>query len=95
MACGRLLRDDESKRLRLGPRCAKRLQGLLEPRPRTPRTSDITADQLALDLDEYDEPDEDDWIDDIRLPSPDLGGQGLLASQIRTMTDVPLTGSYL
>ncbi|MFE4697258.1 DUF6011 domain-containing protein [Streptomyces sp. NPDC056738] len=34
MACGRLLRDQESRRLRLGPTCRKRLQAALAPRPR-------------------------------------------------------------
>jgi len=68
MACGRLLRDQESKRLRLGPVCRERLRGLLTPRPRehrTPHTPDITADQLAFDLDEYDDEDDDlDWLDE-------------------------------
>lgn len=34
MACGRLLRDEESRRLRIGPHCLKRLQARLAPRPR-------------------------------------------------------------
>ena len=34
MACGRELRDEESRRLRLGPVCRERLRGLLAPRPR-------------------------------------------------------------
>jgi hypothetical protein len=101
MACGRLLRDEESKRLRLGPHCRKRLAGLLAPHPRTsrtPRSTSTTADQLALDFDEYDdEPDEDEWIDDIgyKPPPRDVWGQGLTDREINTMTDVPLTGSYL
>jgi hypothetical protein len=101
MACGRLLRDEESKRLRLGPVCRRRLAGLLTPRPRnsrTTRSTSTTADQLTLDLDEYDdeEPDEDEWFDnDLRIPDPDLRGQGLTARQLNTLADVPLTGSYL
>ena len=103
LLCGRLLTDEESKRRRLGPRCAKRVQRLLQPRPRNsriPRTPRVTADQLALDLDEPDEdedPDEDEWIDDYGYqPLPrDIWGQGLTARQLNTMTDIPLTGSYL
>ncbi|MFL5910518.1 MAG: DUF6011 domain-containing protein [Gaiellaceae bacterium] len=76
MACGRLLHDDGSKRLRLGPRCLKRLQGLLAPRPRRVRTTTAPAhpkavpartSQLALELwdDEEDEPDESPRITDV------------------------------
>lgn len=43
MACGRLLRDDESKRLRLGPHCRKRLQAALAPRPRRRLIGTMTA----------------------------------------------------
>jgi hypothetical protein len=101
MACGRLLRDEESKRLRLGPHCRKRLAGLLAPRPRNSRaqrSTGTTADQLALDLDDFDDDEEteDEWFDnDLRIPDPDLRGQGLTARQINTLTDVPLIGSYL
>jgi hypothetical protein len=71
MACGRLLHDDESKRLRLGPRCLKRLQGLLAPRPRRVRTPvavthpkavPARTSQLALEL--WDDDAEDDEPDD-------------------------------
>ncbi|MFJ9374406.1 DUF6011 domain-containing protein [Streptomyces sp. NPDC101455] len=34
MACGRLLRDRESRRLRIGPACLRRLQAALKPPPR-------------------------------------------------------------
>lgn len=103
LLCGRPLRDEESRRRQFGPRCFKRLQRLVAPRPRnsrTPRTSRVTADQLALDLNEPDEeedPDEDEWADGYgyRPPPRDLWGQGLTARQTYTMTDVPLTGSYL
>lgn len=69
MACGRLLRDEESKRLRLGPRCLSRLQGLLAPRPRIvgthtaaphPNAVPVRAPaQLAFEIwdDQDDEPD--------------------------------------
>ena len=57
MACGRELRDDESRRLRLGPVCRRRLQGLLAPRSRRRRTPTASPypravpepTQLALD----------------------------------------------
>lgn len=71
MACGRLLRDEESKRLRIGPHCLKRLQARLAPRPRRvigthtavthPNAIPArTPDQLAFEIwddDEADEPD--------------------------------------
>ncbi|MFG2307642.1 DUF6011 domain-containing protein [Streptomyces sp. NPDC048566] len=85
MACGRLLSDDESKRLRLGPRCRRRLAGLLAPRPRRlpytpthPRAvpPPATAGPVALEL--WDDDEEDEGAD---------GGY--------TIHDVPLTGSYL
>jgi hypothetical protein len=68
MACGRELRDEESKQLRLGPVCRKRLQRALAPRPR--RISTPIADphpqavparrtiQLALEL--WDDEDDDE-----------------------------------
>jgi hypothetical protein len=44
--------------------------------------------------DEWDEEDEEEWNDpDPRLR--DLDGQGLTAVQLRTITDIPLTGRYL
>ncbi|MEV7394915.1 DUF6011 domain-containing protein [Streptomyces sp. NPDC091215] len=48
MACGRVLRDDESKRLRLGPKCRKRLAGLLTRRPRRICTQTAGAHPLAV-----------------------------------------------
>ncbi|MFF7067335.1 DUF6011 domain-containing protein [Streptomyces pseudovenezuelae] len=69
MACGRLLRDEESKRLRIGPHCLKRLQARLAPRPRivgtntaAPHPGAIPAratTQLAFEIwdDRDDEPD--------------------------------------
>lgn len=69
MACGRLLRDEESKRLRIGPHCLKRLQSRLAPRPRIlgthtagPHPDAIPAratTQLAFEIwdDEADDPD--------------------------------------
>lgn len=71
MACGRELRDEESKRLRLGPVCRERLRGLLAPRPRrictpnpTPHPKAVPAktSQLALELWDDDE-DQDDEAD--------------------------------
>ncbi|MFJ8023342.1 DUF6011 domain-containing protein [Streptomyces sp. NPDC096311] len=84
MACGRPLLDEESKRLRLGPRCRRRLAGLLAPRPRRrlryppnhPKATPPPAVHGALEL--WDDED-DDQADD-----------GSYAIQ-----DVPLTGSYL
>lgn len=86
MACGRLLRDDESRRLRLGPVCRKRLYGLLAPRPRIvgTRTPDRhpnavphrAPDQLAFEI--WDDQDDDE-------PDP---------FRARAITDV-FTGSYL
>lgn len=85
MACGRLLRDDESRRLRLGPVCRRRLRAALAPRPRIigtftagphPQAVPLPTAQLALDWDLEDlEGDEDD----------DRG---------RAITDVP-TGALL
>lgn len=86
MACGRLLRDQESRRLRIGPHCLKRLTGLLAPRPRTIGTHTAIAhpqavpvrvtSQLALEL----------WDDDeAQGNEPDPG---------RRITDVP-TGALL
>lgn len=96
MACGRLLRDEESKRLRIGPHCLKRLQSRLAPRPRehhTPATHDASSDQLAFDLEDEDE---DDWWDGVyRIIPSDLWGQGVAGHRLYGMTDVPLTGSYL
>lgn len=70
MACGRELRDDESRRLRLGPVCRERLRGLLAPRPRIVGTNTAsphpaavparTDRQLTFEIwhdDEDDEPD--------------------------------------
>lgn len=80
MACGRVLRDEESKRLRLGPVCRKRLSGLLAPRPR-PRIGTHTAVphpravparptqpgqlELTWDDDPDDEPEPDQHITDV------------------------------
>ncbi|MEU3620627.1 DUF6011 domain-containing protein [Streptomyces sp. NPDC006872] len=87
MACGRPLRDRESRRLRLGPRCLKRLKAALERRPRRligthtaithPKAVPSRPSQLALEIWDDDEPDEDD---DPYRP--------------RSMTDVP-TGTLL
>jgi hypothetical protein len=83
MACGRELRDEESRRLRLGPVCRERLRGLLAPRPRIVGTSTATphpqavpqrAGQLEIWDDDHDEDDE---------PEP-----------ARSITDVP-TGALL
>jgi len=69
MACGRLLRDQESRRLRLGPHCLKRLQGLLAPRPRRictptaathPKAVPTKTTQLALEIWDADEDSETD-----------------------------------
>lgn len=86
MACGRLLRDQESVRLRIGPHCLKRLQEAAAPRPRTignytaiahPQAvpARVTA-QLAFEVWDDDE-DQDD--------EPESG---------RRITDVP-TGAFL
>jgi hypothetical protein len=83
MACGRPLHDEESKRLRLGPHCRKRLQSLLASRPRrhlryAPNHPKATpAAPLALEL----------WDDD---EDEDLADDGTHA-----IHDVPLAGSYL
>jgi hypothetical protein len=50
MACGRLLRDRESRRLRLGPHCRKRLQAALAPRRRTVGTHTAGPHPLAIPL---------------------------------------------
>lgn len=69
MACGRELRDEESRRLRLGPVCRERLRGLLKPRPRTigtstalphPKAVPPRTDQLALELWDDDQDEDDD-----------------------------------
>lgn len=88
MACGRLLRDDESRRLRIGPTCLARLQAAL-PRPRARYIGTHTAvthpravplrrpAQMEFEIWDDDEPDEDD---DLHRPRP--------------MADVP-TGTLL
>lgn len=89
MACGRLLSDEESKRLRLGPRCRRRLMGLLAPRPRRrlqyppshPRATPPPAAPGPVALELWDDEDEDDDQAD------EFGSY--------TIRDVPLTGSYL
>jgi hypothetical protein len=48
MACGRLLRDQESRRLRIGPTCLKRLQARLAPRPRRIGTATAETHPLAV-----------------------------------------------
>ncbi|MFE2546934.1 DUF6011 domain-containing protein [Actinacidiphila glaucinigra] len=50
MACGRLLRDRESRRLRLGPTCRRRLQAALAPRRRIVGTHTAGAHPLAIPL---------------------------------------------
>lgn len=71
MACGRLLHDDESRRLRLGPVCRARLQAALASRPRPRRIRTQTAGphplaiprkpgQLAFEIWDDDEDDEPD-----------------------------------
>ncbi len=86
MACGRLLRDQESRRLRIGPHCLKRLQKATAPRPRIrtetagphPKALPVhrTA-QLTLEIWGDDQDDQDDEYD--------FG---------RRITDVP-TGAFL
>lgn len=88
MACGRLLSDEESKRLRLGPRCRRRLVGLLAPRPRRrlqyppnhPRATPPPAAPGPVALELWDDDEDDDQADEFG------------SYKIR---DVPLTGSYL
>lgn len=86
MACGRLLRDQESRRLRLGPSCRKRLQAALAPRPRrVVGTHTAGPHPLAIPLShatqmEIWEGDEDDDEDDPFRP--------------RAIADVP-TGALL
>jgi hypothetical protein len=87
MACGRELRDEESRRVRLGPVCRERLRGLLTPRPRrtlgahtaTPHPAAIPArhpdEQLAFEI----------WDDEDDEPETDNG---------RSITDAP-TGALL
>lgn len=87
MACGRLLTDEESVRLRIGPYCLKRLQEATAPRPRPlgthtaiPHPQAVPAHrtaQLALEIWGDDEDDQDDEFD-----------------QGRRITDVP-TGALL
>jgi hypothetical protein len=48
MACGRLLRDQESRRLRLGPTCRARLQAALAPRPRLIGTATAATHPQAV-----------------------------------------------
>lgn len=71
MACGRLLRDQESKRLRIGPHCLKRLKDASAARLARVRTATAgphpraipahrTA-QLALEILD-DEDDQDDYV---------------------------------
>lgn len=87
IACGRLLRDQESRRLRLGPVCRERLRGLLAPRPRLIGTPTATTHPSAvparattqLAFETWDEDDQDDEPDPYR-PRP--------------ITDVP-TGALL
>lgn len=88
MACGRPLRDQESRRLRLGPVCRERLRGLLAPRPRivgthtaAPHPDAIPArhreEQLTFEI----------WDDDVEDDEPD-------PYRPRAITDVP-TGALL
>lgn len=77
LLCGRLLRDEESRRLRLGPSCLKRLRALVEPRPRIrgiPPHPRADPRQLALSLDP--EPDQPDHIGS--HPIHDIPTGGLL-----------------
>lgn len=72
MACGRVLRDQESRRLRLGPVCRERLRGLLASRPRRVVGTHIAdthpdavparvlEEQLAFEIWDDDEDDEPD-----------------------------------
>lgn len=85
MACGRELRDGESKRLRLGPVCRERLRGLLAPRPRLigtstalphPKAVPTRTAQLAFEIWDDDQDQDDE-------PEP-----------ARSITDVP-TGALL
>lgn len=83
MACGRALRDEESRRLRIGPHCLQRLQAAAAPRPRRigtpiaathPAAVPTRASQLALEI--WDDDEDDDPF------------------RPRSMTDVP-TGALL
>lgn len=89
MACKRPLRDEESKRLRIGPHCLKRLQAAIAPRPRrvigthtaTPHADAIPArgpDQLSFEIWDDEEAEDED-------PDP---------YRPRDITDVP-TGALL
>lgn len=84
MACGRLLHDDESRRLRLGPVCRKRLQRLLAPRPHRIRTPTAGPHPRAVPLRRSDQLAFEIWDDD-----EDEADAGTLL-----ITDVP-TGALL
>lgn len=68
MACGRLLRDQESRRLRIGPTCLKRLQAALAPPPRLVGTRTAATHPQAvpvrwtaqLEFEIWDDEDQDD-----------------------------------
>ncbi|RSN13766.1 hypothetical protein DMH25_08230 [Streptomyces sp. WAC 01325] len=83
MACGRELRDDESRRLRLGPVCRSRLQDLLAARPLRIRTPSAGPHPRAVP-----EPEPDqlplEWDNDADQADDDT----------RAITDVP-TGALL
>jgi hypothetical protein len=83
MACGRLLRDDESKRLRLGPHCLKRLQAALAPRPRLIGTR--TAGPHPMAIPPCRTTQLEFWDDEDDEPEP---------GRSRPITDVP-TGALL
>lgn len=85
MACGRLLRDPESKRLRIGPHCLKRLQTSAAPRPRTVGTRTAIPHPQAIPLRESAQLAFEVWDDEDQDDEPDPG---------RRITDVP-TGALL
>jgi len=99
--CGRLLCDPVSRARGLGPVCYRRLYGRTADRGHESRVRHLgpTSGQLALDLeDHWDDEDDPEWDEDEDDYVPrgrDLWGQGLTAHQLHTMTDIPLTGSYL
>ncbi|MEU6527847.1 DUF6011 domain-containing protein [Streptomyces sp. NPDC046928] len=84
MACGRLLHDEESRRLRLGPVCRKRLERLLAPRPRRIRTQTAGPHPRAIPP-RYDTQLEFELWDDDEDDTP---------TWHRRITDVP-TGALL
>lgn len=86
MACGRLLRDQESRRLRIGPSCLKRLQAALAPPPRLVGTRTAATHPQAVPVRWTAQL--EIWTDDeIEDDEPD-------PYRPRSITDVP-TGAFL